>query len=475
MSETVLLDRRHGTLSWTEVREALGVGTAEASWPEELVGVSTDTRTLEPGDLFFALGGPRFDGHDFLGAAVARGAAGLVVRRAAEVPAGLDRARVVRVDDPLQALGRLGGFLRSRWSGCLVAVTGSFGKTTTKEIIGALLGGRREVLVAPGTENNAIGVPRLLTGLSPEHRFAVVEMGTSVPGEIAHLTRIAEPDVAVITGIGAAHLEGLRDLDGVAREKAAILQTSGSQRVAVLNGDDARVRAFGELARTVSGVPCVYFGCGEGADVRATNVESDAAGMRFRVEGRTIHLGLLGRHNVMNALAGWTVGRELGVAPADLQDRLEAMAPVAQRTAPFWFAGSLVIDDTYNANPPAMLAAIETLTSLAVTGRRILVAGEMKELGVGAEALHREIGKAASDCGIDVLWAIGPLATYYIEGASDRRAPPAVRWFPRPEEVAAELRGFLAAGDAVLIKGSHAAQLDLVTGALREAASDGGR
>jgi UDP-N-acetylmuramoyl-tripeptide--D-alanyl-D-alanine ligase len=475
LSETVLLGRRRAALSWAEVREALGVQAAEDTWLSEPVGVATDSRTLDPGDLFFALRGPRFDGHDFLGDALGAGAGGLVVRADAEVPEGVEPARVIRVEDPLGALGRLAGFLRSRWSGRLVAVTGSFGKTTTKEILGALLSCRGEVLVAPGTENNQIGVPRLLTALRPEHHFAVVEMGTNSPGEIAYLTEIADPDVAVITGVGAAHLEGLCDLDGVAREKGAILQTLGSERLAVLNGDDARVRALGELARAVSAVHCVYFGFGEGSDVRAVGVESEGLGMRFRVEGRTIHLGLLGRHNVMNALAGWAVGREVGLTPAELQERLESIRPVPQRTAPFRFAGSLVIDDTYNANPPAMRAALETLRNLNVTGRRILVAGDMKELGVGAEVLHREIGKAASDSGIDVLWAIGPLATFYLEGASERLASHAVRWFAEPEEAAAALPDLLRAGDAVLVKGSRAARLDAVTRALRERASDGGR
>jgi len=455
-------------LSWTEVREALGGCPDPDSWLPELSGVSTDTRTLEPGALFFALTGPCFDGHDFLSEARARGAGGYVVRRGGRLPADLDADHVIEVEDPERALGRLGGYVRSRWDGRLVAVTGSFGKTTTKEMISRLLGPCEEVLVSPGTENNAIGVPRLLTRLTPAHRFTVVEMGTNSPGEIAYLTELAEPDVAVITGIGAAHLERLGDLDGVAREKGAILRTFGTPRIAVLNGEDARVQALGEMARAVSDIQCVYYGFAEGNDVRATAVEPDALGVRFKIEGRRVNLPLLGIHNVLNALAAYAVGRELGIRPTELCDRLETLGPVRQRMEPFRFRGSLIIDDTYNANPPAMCAALSTLQQLDVSGRRILVAGEMKELGVGAEVLHREIGKAASDCGIDVLWAIGPLAVFYLEGARHRDPEVVLRHLETAGAAAEALPGLLEPGDAVLVKGSRAARMEEVTRALRE-------
>jgi UDP-N-acetylmuramoyl-tripeptide--D-alanyl-D-alanine ligase len=458
-------------LSWTEVREALGGCSDAGSWLPELTEVSTDSRTLQPGALFFALTGPNFDGHDYLSDARARGAGGFVVRRGTRLGPDLPADHVIEVDDPEQALGRLGGYLRSRWDGRLVAVTGSFGKTTTKEMIGRLLGPREEVLVSPGTENNAIGVPRLLARLTPDHRFAVVEMGTNHPGEIAHLTDLAEPDVAVITGIGAAHLEGLGDLDGVAREKGAILRSCGVPRIAVLNGDDARVRAVGEMARAVSDIQCVYYGFSASNDVRAAAVEPDALGLRFKIEGRRVNLPLLGLHNVLNALAAYAVGRELGLRPVDLCDRLEALGPVRQRMEPFLYRGSLIIDDTYNANPPAMRAALSTLQQLDISGRRVLVAGEMKELGVGAEVLHREIGKAASDCGIDVLWAIGPLAIFYLEGARRHGAEMELRHLETAGAAAAPLREFLRPGDAVLVKGSRSARLEQVTRALREGTS----
>ena len=468
MNQIALTGTRDTAFSWSEVCEAIEAPLPPATWLPELDGVSTDTRTLRPGELFFALTGPCFDGHDYVAEAAARGAGGMVVARGRSIPDDVDPSIIVTVEDPHQALAKLGGFVRSRWDGRLVAVTGSYGKTTTKEMVGRVLGDREQVLVAPGTENNLIGVPRLLARLKPSHRFAVIEMGTSQPGEIADLTRIADPEVAVITGIGAAHLEGLKDLDGVAREKGSILNTWGSARVAVLHGDDPRVRALGELARTVSDVQCVYYGLTEGNDVQATDVEPDGRTMRFRIEGKRIHLPLLGRHNVLNALAAYTVGRELGIRPTDLRERLESQGPVQQRMVPILCGDCLIIDDTYNANPPAMRAALQVLKDLEVTGRRILVAGEMRELGVGAEVLHREIGKAASDSGIDVLWAVGPLAIFYLEGARESLPARAMQSFENASEVADALPAFLRPGDAVLVKGSRAMGLEHVVQAVRE-------
>lgn len=470
MSDTALLQAVGVGFSWAEACEALGVPGRERGRTPELHGVCTDTRSLEPGALFFALRGPRFDGHDYLSEAMHRGAAGVVVDSTVDLSAEVPTSAVLGVDDPQAALGRLGAYLRSRWNGHLVAVTGSCGKTTTKEILGRVLGDPEDVLVSPGTENNAIGVPRVLAGLQPSHRFAVVEMGTSSPGEIAYLTELAEPDVAVITGVGAAHLEGLTDLDGVAREKAAILEGGGADRIAVLNGDDPHVRALGALAQGMSGLQCIYFGLGAGCDVRAASIECGGMGMRFKIDGRRVRLPMLGVHNVRNALAAYAVARELGVTPAEVGERLEALAPIAQRLEPFRALDALIIDDTYNANPPSMRAALHVLQQVDEPGRRILVAGDMKELGLGAEVLHREIGKAASDSGIDVLWAVGPLATFYLEGAREAGARCDMEWFPNTASAADALPHVLQPGDVVLVKGSRSMGLEAVTQVVRERA-----
>jgi len=457
--------------SWPEVQDLLCGVSPTRSDQRRLVGVSTDTRTLKPRSLFFALEGPNFDGHEFLADAMDRGAMGAVVRNNAILPSGLEPSTLIRVEDTTAALGQLGGYSRRRWAGSLVAVTGSFGKTTTKELIGSLLGDRDAVLVAPGNENNAIGVPRLLARLRTTHQYAVVEMGTNSPGEIAYLGGIARPDVAVFTGIGEAHLEGLKDVDSVAREKGALLDALGPGGMAVLNGDDARVRALGEGARLSGPRRFVHYGLGEKNTFRATEVMSDGLGMRFKVEGKTVYLPLLGVHNVMNAMAAYTTCRELGLERADLIPKFETFQPVPGRMETFWSEESLVIDDTYNANPPAMRAALKVLTGLEVPGRRIFLAGEMKELGEGAEALHREFGKAASDSGIDVLWAIGPLAAFILDGARQQSRPGAasleMAHFMDARGAAREIPSFLRPGDAVLVKGSRSVRLEQVSEVLR--------
>jgi len=464
------------TFSWPEVQEALRSPIPTGTGPDRLQGVSTDTRTLTPRSLFFALSGPRFDGHHFVAEALEKGAGGVVIRRDSRVPAQGDASSFIQVEDPCAALGQLGRYARDRWNGRLVAVTGSFGKTTTKEMIGRLLGGDvpgGSVLVAPGNENNSIGVPRLLAGLDSTHRYAVVEMGTSSPGEIVYLGELARPDVAVLTGIGAAHLECLIDVEGVAREKGALLDTLRPGGTAVLNGDDVNVRALGEktaASRASSrAMKRVHFGLGEDNTFRATEVVSSGLGMRFRVEGRRIYLPLLGVHNVMNALAAYAVCRELGVDRSDLIDRIETLRPIPRRMEPFRAAESLVIDDSYNANPPAMRAALKVLQELDVPGRRIFLAGEMKELGVGAEVLHREFGKAASDSGIDVLWAIGPFAVFVLEGARPHMGPDALAHFEDAEAAALALPSFLRPGDAVLVKGSRSVHMGGIIRALKRA------
>ena len=460
------------TFSWPEVQEALRSPVPSGTAPDRLQGVSTDTRTLTPRSLFFALSGPRFDGHRFVSEALEKGAGGVVIRRDTQLPARSDASSFIQVEDPCAALGQLGRYARNRWNGRLVAVTGSFGKTTTKEMIGRLLGGDTpggpgDVLVAPGNENNAIGVPRLLASLDSTHRHAVVEMGTSSPGEIAYLGALARPDVAVLTGIGAAHLECLIDVEGVAREKGALLDTLRPGGTAVLNGDDDHVRALGERAAASTAVKCVYFGLGGDNTIRATEVVSSGLGMRFRVEGRRVFLPLLGVHNVMNALAAYATCRELGVDRSDLIARIETLRPIPRRMEPMRAAGSLVIDDSYNANPPAMRAALKVLQELEVPGRRIFLAGEMKELGVGAEVLHREFGKAASDSGIDVLWAIGPFAVFVLEGARHRMAPDALAHFEDAEAAALALPSLLRPGDAVLVKGSRSVHMGAIIRALQ--------
>ena len=429
--------------------------------------VSTDTRSLQPDALFVALQGPNFDGHRFLGAARDRGAAGALVSTAQQT----DLA-TIRVPDTRQALGQLAAGWRQQHQIPLVAVTGSNGKTTVKEMIAAILGQRSRVLATQGNLNNDIGLPLTLLRLRDEP-FAVLEMGANHPGEIAYLSGIARPDVAVITNAGAAHLEGFGDLNGVARAKGEILGGLTAGGTAVLNADDPRLPIWRELA---AGRNIRTFGFSAAADVRSdparVEFEWTEAGFNARFSVHTdsgefgVQLALAGRHNLRNALAAIAACLALGMKIDEIQQGLAAIQPVAGRlygqTAP---SGLRVIDDSYNANPDSVAAAIEVLQ--AAPGRRFLVLGDLAELGENAAALHLEIGRRARQSGIDALWASGDLSRSAVEGFGANG-----RHFADLQEMIAALRQTLSATDTVLVKGSRSARMERVVTALSPAGED---
>ncbi len=466
------------TFSWSDLATALDVRVATQPATRSIRGVSTDTRTLGDAALFVALRGPNFDGHDFVPDALARGASAAIVARDVAWPPTVDRDRLVAVDDPLAALGRLGAFRRAMWGGPLCAVTGSCGKTTTKELTAHLLRSVTapdNVLASPGTENNFIGVPRVLCRLSSDTRFAVVELGCNRPDEIGPLSAIAGPDVAVLTGIGAAHLEGLGSLDGVLAEKTAITRGLRPGGTVVINGDDARLvrwaRAHDDDYRIVR------VGLGADNDLRASAVTERPDGTRFEVQGVAVDSPLLGRHNVTNALLALAACRALGVSlgTREFAARMRHAPSAPGRMRASRAGGVLVVDDSYNANPTAMRAALTWLAEQPVTGRRIAILGDMRELGEGAAALHREIGKAASDCGIDVLWAVGPFACFFRDGFLDAGGDgTGCRTFEHADEAAAALVTAVAPGDAVLVKASRAVGLDAVSARFHEHAAEVG-
>jgi len=420
-------------------------------------GVSTDTRALSPGTLFVALRGERFDAHDFLPAVAAAGAAAAVVSRAeaAGVP-------LIRVADTRLALGALAARWRAALDTPLVAVTGSNGKTTVKEMLAAILAARGPVLATRGNYNNDIGVPLTLFGLAREHRAAVVEMGANLPGEIGYLSALARPQVALVNNAGPAHLEGFGSMEGVARTKGEIYSGLRAEGVAVLNGDDHFAPLWRRLAgdrRTVS------FGLGKHCEVRGEPLPG--AGNRFLLhlaaESIQIDLPLAGRHNLMNALAAaaaaWALGESLETVRAGLQQ----VAPVPGRLQPRQgVAGSLLIDDSYNANPASLTAAMESL--VAGGGRCWLVLGDMAELGPGAPALHAEAGRDARRLGFERLYAIGTLSAEAVASFGDGG-----RHYPELEALLAALQQDLAsveAGVKVLIKGSRSARMERVVAAL---------
>ena len=424
------------------------------------MGISTDTRTLRPEQLFFALQGPSFDGTTFVEQAGKVGASGAVVRAPVK-----SRIPLIRVADTRVALGRLASAWRRRLSVTVVALTGSNGKTTLKALAANCLSMAAPTTATRGNLNNEIGVPLTLAEIGPEHRFAVVEMGANHAGEIARLASMVEPDVVAITNAGPAHLEGFGSLEGVARAKGEILEGTPRPKLAVLNADDAWLPLWRSMA---SDLDVTTFGLGESADVRAVDIVTDATGSDFtlRLRGRElpVSLRLPGRHNILNACAAAAVAAGLDVDDEAIQEGLEATEPVSGRlNALAAVGGATIYDDSYNANPASVAAAAELIA--AKPGEGWLVLGDMGELGVDAERLHRQVGEAARKAGVSRLFATGPLMRHAVDAFGTNGA-----WFDSVEGLVEALRRSLTSDVTLLVKGSRAMHMERVVHALR---SDG--
>ncbi|MFT4113172.1 UDP-N-acetylmuramoyl-tripeptide--D-alanyl-D-alanine ligase [Silvibacterium sp.] len=427
-----------------------------------VTGYSIDSRTVQPGELFFAVKGDRFDGHDFVAAALAAGAIGAVVSSAQLDRLGKLPGALLAVEDPLAALQQLAAAVRRHWGKRVVGVTGSAGKTTTKEAIAAVLGARFSVLKSQGNLNNGFGLPLQLLKLQPEHEVAVIEMGMSAAGEIAALARIAAPEWGVVTNVGNAHAEFFPDgIAGVARAKYELIQSLPNHGTAFLNCDDHYVGQFG---RDFSG-SVVYFGHGPCADPRATAVESlGVDGLRVTVhageESAVLRLHLLGEHNVSNALAAIAVGIAAGI-PLDACCRaLEELKPDEKRGRATVVRGATIINDSYNSNPEALKAMITTLAEVPVGegGRRILVAGEMLELGAQTAVLHAASGERAVKEKVDIVLGVRGAAEHLV--AEVKKQGREAHFFPTPEEAGAWLNEHLRGGDVILLKASRGVRLE---------------
>jgi UDP-N-acetylmuramoyl-tripeptide--D-alanyl-D-alanine ligase len=430
-------------------------------------GYSIDTRTLRPGDLFFAVRGERYDAHDFVPTALERGARAAVVSRGADFFAMARTHTLLIVDDPLVALQMLATAVRRHWNKRVIGVTGSAGKTTTKEAVAEVLGARFAVLRSQGNLNNEFGLPLQLLKLEPEHEFAVVEMGMSHPGEIAALARIAHPDWGIVTNVGSAHAQNFPDgVAGIARAKYELVQSLPPNGVAFLNCDDPYVSQFGRDFHGRS----IYFGSGPCADPRAANIEGlGAEGMRFQVtageEQATVKLALLGSHNMWNAMAAIAAGLEAGIPLAECAVAAGRLRPPDKRGEVLRIGGATVINDCYNSNPEALKSMIATLASMPAK-RRVLVAGEMLELGPGAVALHRECGKVAAESGIDLVVGVRGDARHLVEAVCEAGA--LAIFLVSPQEAGEWLKAELREGDAVLLKASRGVRLERALRPLQE-------
>jgi UDP-N-acetylmuramoyl-tripeptide--D-alanyl-D-alanine ligase len=430
--------------------------------------VTTDTRALEPRALFVALRGERFDGHQFVPDALERGAAGALVSRLASVP-----LPQVVVPDVLGGLSAFAAAWRRDFAGTVVGLTGSNGKTTTKEMIGAILQGVGPSLVTRGNLNNHIGVPLTLCRLEPSHRYAVIEMGANHQGEIAHLASLVRPDVGLVVNAGPAHLEGFGGMEGVARGKGEMFAALGPDQTAVINADDRYATFWHGLARAAGRV--VTFGMRERADFAAVSVREVASGqgpsLEFELDcplgRRCVPLALAGEHNVMNALAAAAAAHAAGAGLDAIVDGLAGMRAVSGRLEFKALAGGgRLIDDSYNANPGSVRAGLRALAALP--GEHWLVLGEMRELGEDSSKFHAEIGEFARQCGVTRLLAVGDEARHAVEafGAGST-------WFASAEDLIASIADGIGPGITVLVKGSRSNRLERVAAALGVGSGEG--
>ncbi|MDP3702790.1 MAG: UDP-N-acetylmuramoyl-tripeptide--D-alanyl-D-alanine ligase [Candidatus Omnitrophota bacterium] len=428
----------------------------------EAAGVSIDSRSLTSGQTFVAIRGLRYDGHRFLEHAAHSGASSLIVSHLVTPTNGSSSLPTILVDDTTEALADLARFHRRLLGSSVVAITGSCGKTTTKELLAHLLGEPDTVLKTHGTQNNHIGVPLTLLRMAPEHEHAVVELGSNHPGEIAALASIVEPETALITNVGPSHLEFFGSLMEVLHEKLSLLEALPPDGCAVLPGDqlDVCLEAQHYLPH---GVRVVTFGTTDRCDIQAVDIQRSAEGMVIRLRDHADQwtVPLLGYHNAENALAAIACAWAMGVPLSAAKQRLASFAPIPMRSQLIRCNGLTILNDCYNANPLSFARALETLRDLAVR-RKVAIVGDMLELGAYAEAAHQAIGRLATQLGIDAVIAVGEYADHVARGVREGRSEAIATYRTVPELLQA-LPAMLQEGDGLLIKGSRKLNLEQIT------------
>jgi UDP-N-acetylmuramoyl-tripeptide--D-alanyl-D-alanine ligase len=424
--------------------------------------VCTDSRQAKPGDLFFAIRGEKFDGHDFLDEVAAKNVAVVVIDQK-KGPAKLPACAVLVVDDARIALGKLAAAYRRQFDLPVICVGGSNGKTTVKELLASVMRQKFSTLASEASFNNDIGVPLTLLRLEKSHRAAVLEAGTNHPGELAPLVEMIQPKLGVLTNIGREHLEFFGDVAGVAQEEGRLAKLLPADGKLFMNGDNEWTP---KIARRTK-AKVVRVGLGKENDWRAEKIRLDKNGVTFRVQAPKeefcgeYRINLLGRHQVTNALFAIAAGEELGLGRAEIQGGLTECKPPKMRLQ-FWEAnGVRVLDDAYNANADSTIAALETLCDLPLQGRRVAVLGDMGELGAHSEAAHAEVGRRAAELKIGQLFAVGKMAAVMAKAARDGGLSRVIE-FENVESAVTAVRKFLKAGDVVLLKASRAARLERI-------------
>lgn len=450
-------------LTLGEVAEAANGTLINGSPDTEVTGVSTDTRSLRSGDLFFALKGEHSDGHAYIGRALESGAGGLIVSDESALPDGLDKP-VVRVQDVLWSLGDLAAYYRSKFDVRVIGITGSVGKTTTKEMLSAILERRWKVLKNEMNYNNEIGVPLTLFQLDSGHEAVVLEMAMRGLGEIRRLAEIARPQVGVITNVGISHIERLGSQGAIADAKSELLQELPPDGLAVLNAEDG----YYPVMRDRFDGRVISFGSCKGADVVGARISQSKDGrcqcviMKDGSGAIEVSMPVIGYYNVYNALAAAAAALGMGFDLYAIKDGLENFTQPAMRMELTKSRqGFTVLNDAYNASPASVFAALKTLQALAGYDRKIVVLGDMLELGDYGPKAHKDIGSAVANSGVSKLVAVGQLAVGIVEGARNAGFPEAdMDWYPDSTSAASAVRSLVKDGDAVLVKGSRAIKME---------------
>ncbi len=434
---------------------------------QKFQGVSINTRTLKPGELFFCIQGDQFDGHEFLNDAVEKKAAGVVISDRAKLKESLVQQAglfAVAVPDTIHGLQELAGYHRDRFSVHMIGITGTNGKSTTKEMIASVLKMRYPTLKTEGNLNNHIGLPLTLLELKPSHEAAVVEMGMSGAGEIARLAEIAKPKIGVITNISQAHMIQLKTLKDIQAAKNELFQSLSEESTAIVNADDPLVYELTKKLR--AGV--ITFGIDNPADVRATDIRpSEDSGYDFTLnvldKAIAVHLPFLGRFNIYNALAAAAVGHALDISPGLIKTGLGVKHKLSQRGEAIHYGDIEVLNDTYNANPQSMREAMQTLKEHTTEGRKFLVIGDMLELGENEQSAHQQLGNEAAGHGFDFLVTVGELAGLAGDAAVESgMAKDRVHSFNTHRAAAEFLKATTQPGDCLLFKGSRGSHMETV-------------
>lgn len=453
------------TLFLDEILKATCGQTESRDKTVKVKGVSTDSRTIMQGDLFFAVKGDRFDGHDFITKALTSGASGVVVSNEFKLGPGNDNTLVIRVKDTTTALGDLAKYYRKKLDTKVVGITGSNGKTTTKEMTYHVLSRFGSASRSIKSFNNFIGVPVTIFGIEKRHQYGVLEMGTNAPGEIRRLSEIGAPDVAVIVNISKTHLEGLKDIEGVARAKAEILENLSKDGVFVYNADNPWcVKIAGDFrGETMS------FGFSPRSHIKCTGVEEKDGGYTFEINGHLkIPLPVPGEHNIMNCLASFAVCKAFGHDIGSVSDAFTTFKLPDMRIEQQRVGNITVINDAYNANPESVRAALRYLSGIDTTGRKVFICGDMLELGSESEQLHREIGESVAKLRLDLLWTVGNHASEISKAAKSSGMPETqVVSFKEVSEITASDVNELRDDDIVLIKGSRGMHMENIIEKLR--------